>query len=234
MWNSLRALSFDLDDTLWEVEPVLERAEAVLAGWLHARYPRLAALHLEEEARAMRLVLAREHPERAHDMSWVRTEWLRRLAVASDLHPAVADEAFAVFHAARNDVHPYPEVAAVLAALAARYPLYALSNGNADIRRTPLAVHFRLGVSAGEAGAAKPDPRIFEYLFAKAGVAARDVLHVGDDPVTDVAGGRAAGCLTVWVNRCGARWPDGLAPADAEVADLHGLARLLAGESAPR
>ena len=233
MWTSLRALSFDLDDTLWDVEPVLVRAEDTLRDWLATRYPRLAALHTPAAARALRQAVADEHPTRAYDLSWIRTESLRRLAVAGDYHPTVAEEAFGVFHAARNAVEPYPDVDPALAALAKRYPLYALSNGNADIRRTPLAAHFTLGVSAGEAGAAKPDPRIFSHLFERAGLAAADVVHVGDDPVTDVAGGRAAGCRTVWVNRRGQPWPAELPPADAEVRDLDGLLALL-GVCAPR
>ena len=223
----MRALSFDLDDTLWEVEPVLVRAEAVLGDWLQSRHPRLAALHTPDTARALRQAVAEQHPDRAHDLSWIRTESLRRLALAGDCHPAIAEVAFGVFHAARNTVEPYPDVPPALAVLAARYPLYALSNGNADIRRTTLAPHFTLGVSAGEAGAAKPDRRIFDHRFARAGVTAADVVHVGDDPVTDVEGGRIAGCRTVWINRKGARWPSQLAPPDAQVTDLDGLLALL-------
>jgi len=227
MWHQLRALSFDLDDTLWEVEPVLRRAEGALDEWLKRHHPRLAALHVGADARALRSQVVLEHPERAHDMSWVRTEWLRRLAQASDHGPGVAEEAFGVFHAARNQVEPYPDVPGALAVLAGRYPLYALSNGNADIRRTALAPHFTLGVSAGEAGAAKPDPRIFAHLFARAGLRADAVVHVGDDPVTDVAGARAVGCRTVWVNRRGAAWPAHLQPPDATITRLDELVRLL-------
>lgn len=227
MWTAVRALSFDLDDTLWEVEPVLVRAEAVLGEWLATRYPALAALHTPDNARAVRQSVAVQHPERAHDLSWIRTESLRRLAVAGALHPRIADEAFGVFHAARNAVEPYPEVPQALAVLASRYPLYALSNGNADIRRTPLAAHFKLGVSAGEAGAAKPDRRIFDHLFERIGQVPADVVHVGDDPVTDVEGARLAGCRTVWINRKGTSWPSHLAPPDARITDLGGLLQLL-------
>jgi putative hydrolase of the HAD superfamily len=227
MWSPLRALSFDLDDTLWEVGPVLARAEATLGAWLAERHPRLAALHQPEPARLLRQQIIEEHPKRAHDLSFVRTESLRRLALASEVDPAVAEQAFAVFRAARNQIEPYPDVPGVLAGLAARYPLYALSNGNAEIHRTPLAAHFAFGVSPGEAGVAKPDRRIFEHLFERAGVQAADVIHVGDDPVTDVAGARAAGCRTVWVNRRGLAWPSHLQRPDAEIDDLHGLVRLL-------
>ena len=37
----IRAICFDLDNTLWEIEPVLVRAERILADWLGRRYPRI-------------------------------------------------------------------------------------------------------------------------------------------------------------------------------------------------
>ena len=228
MWSGLRAVSFDLDDTLWEVGPVLLRAESALTDWLAERYPRLVPLHEPEAARERRLAVTRQFPQFAHDLSFVRTESLRQMAAEAGYEPAVADEAFAVFHSARNAVEPYHDVPEALARLAGRFPLFALSNGNADVRRTPLAAHFKLGISPAEAGVAKPDPGIFEHLFRRAGLAPAEVLHVGDDPVTDVAGGRGAGCRTVWVNRLGVEWPAAHARADAEVRDLHELVALLA------
>lgn len=228
MWTGLRAVSFDLDDTLWEVGPVLVRAEQALTDWLAERYPRLVPLHGAEAARERRLSVIRQFPERAHDLSFVRTESLRQMAAEAGYAPDIAHEAFAVFHAARNQVEPYEDVPEALARLARRFPLFALSNGNADVRRTPLSAHFQLGISPSEAGVAKPDPRIFEHLFRRAGLTAGEVLHVGDDPVTDIAGGRRAGCRTVWVNRLGSAWPADLARADAEVRNLDDLVALLA------
>ncbi|MBK6596771.1 MAG: HAD hydrolase-like protein [Proteobacteria bacterium] len=52
-------------------------------------------------------------------------------------------------------------------------------------------------------------------------------MYVGDDPHLDVAGARAAGLRTVWMNRSAAPWPDELEPADITVADCRELARLL-------
>ena len=74
---------------------------------------------------------------------------------------------------------------------------------------------------------AKPDVRIFARLLAVAGVPAASVLHVGDDAVADVAGARAAGLLTAWINRGRVPWPAPAAPADHEIADLDQLVALV-------
>jgi FMN hydrolase / 5-amino-6-(5-phospho-D-ribitylamino)uracil phosphatase len=227
MKQPLRAVSLDLDNTLWDTPPVLARAEAVLREWLVAHCPGIAGRFDAAALARLRLAVAGEQPERAHDLSFVRTEALRRAARAAGYDAAVAERAFAVFLAARNEIVPFDEVPAALARLAARLPLYALSNGNACVWRVGLGRHFRAAIDAAGAGAAKPDARIFARLLAVAGLAADEVLHVGDDAVADVAGARAAGLRSAWLNRGGAPWPATLLRPDYELTDLAALARLV-------
>ena len=52
MLSDVRAIAFDLDNTLWDVEPVLERAEQCLAAWLQQHCPRIALSR--EQMRAAR------------------------------------------------------------------------------------------------------------------------------------------------------------------------------------
>lgn len=47
----------------------------------------------------------------------------------------------------------------------------------------------------------KPDPALFELALARAGVAADEALHAGDDPEKDLAGARRAGLRGVLVDR---------------------------------
>jgi HAD superfamily hydrolase (TIGR01509 family) len=227
MNQPLRAVSLDLDNTLWDTPPVLVHAEAALRDWLVAQCPGIAARFDAPALARLRLAVVAEHPDLAHDLSFVRTEALRRAARTAGYAEAVAERAFAVFLSARNEVVPFDEVPGVLGRLAARVPLYALSNGNACVWRVGLGRHFRAAIDAAGAGAAKPDPRIFVRLLAVAAVPADSVLHVGDDEVADVDGARRVGLRTAWMNRRGAPWPAALAPPDHEISDLHGLERLV-------
>lgn len=228
MLDRIRAVSLDLDDTLWEVLPVLRRAEERLQDWLQRNYPRLAAEYDFERARAVRVRLAQEQPHRAHDMTWLRTESLRRCALAVGYDESVAPAAFEVFHAARNEVELYPDVPDALARLAALVPLYALSNGNACVKRIGLGEYFAGAVAAHDAGAAKPHPRIYAHLVELSGFAPHEILHVGDDPENDVAGARAAGMPTVWLNREGREWPAVLPRADFDARDMAEVVALVA------
>lgn len=65
----------------------------------------------------------------------------------------------------------------------------------------------------------KPDPAIFHLALEKAGVPAADTVYVGDSPVADVPGAKAAGMRSVWINCAGIDWP-GDEPPDIEIRDL--------------
>ena len=224
---TLRAVSLDLDNTLWDTPPVLVRAEAALEAWLQINAPRLAATFDSGQFRALRARLSREHPARAHDVTWLRTESLRQAAAASGYAASVAEQAFGVFWRERNAIELYDEVAASLGRIAARVPVFALTNGNACVRQVGIGGYFRGAIDAAAAGAAKPDRQIFARLIQMAGLAPGEILHVGDDAIADVYGARAAGLRCAWMNRSGAQWPAELPRAEHEVADLAALATLV-------
>jgi putative hydrolase of the HAD superfamily len=217
-------VSLDLDDTLWPVAPVIARAETELFEWLRGRHPGVVRGHSIESMRSLRGDVAQRHPELRHDLTFLRRQALVEQFLASGHAESLADEALEVFLTARNRVEFYPEVRASLARLRARYRLFALSNGNADLARCGIAEYFEGHVTAQSAGAAKPDARIFACLAQAAGVDAQRVLHVGDDPLADVDGARRAGMQSAWLNRDARSWPADLAPPSRIVTTLFDLA----------
>lgn len=219
-----RVLSFDLDDTLWPVAPVIESAERELFEWLRVRHPRAVAGHSIDSMRELRAAVAARHPERSHDLSFLRLRALAEQLTGAGYDEAVAEHAFAVFYAARNRVSCYADVRPALARLARRRPLFAVSNGNADLALCGVAGYFAGHLSARSVGAAKPDPRIFAALARSAGVAPGEILHVGDDPLADVEGARRAGLQAVWINRDERAWPAELAPPERVIARLDEIA----------
>ena len=229
--GAVRAICFDLDNTLWEIEPVLARAEGILADWLHARYPRIPQRFTPEEMLEVRAGLLRERPDQAHDFTFLRRETLARLAAVVGYERAVAHEAFELWHAARNQCVPFAEVIPALARLKTRFRLATLSNGNADLETIGLAHHFEVSLHAATLGCAKPDVRAYDALARALTLEPAEILFVGDDPHADVAGPRNAGMQTVWVNRGAGEWPAGLSPADHVIADLDGLVALVHGET---
>jgi putative hydrolase of the HAD superfamily len=220
----IRAILFDLDDTLWDCRPVILRAEQALFDFLRARYPRVTDRHDLESMRALRVEVAREHPAMGHDFTWLRLETLRRHAREAGYAETMAEEAFEAFYHARNDVVLYEDVRPALERLVAGgYRLFAISNGNANLRAIGLDRYFEATLAAREAGMLKPDPRIFDQLLGRARLRATQAAHVGDDPEADVKGARAAGVTPVWLDRAGAGWRDEAPVPPVVINTLHEL-----------
>ncbi len=223
MLHDLQVICFDLDDTFWAVRPVLDRAERLVGEYLDQRYPRLAKNYSRADFFAARMRLAAAEPSKAHDMTWLRTETMRRLALEAGYADDVGAEAFEVFIVARNEVELFPDVRPALERLGARFRLATLSNGNADLDAIGLAPLFAVTQNAERLGVAKPHRDAFAAVARELGCEPGQMLYVGDDPQADVLGARAAGLRTAWVNRRGEAWPDVGPRADLEIASFGDL-----------
>ena len=237
--SRIKAISLDLDDTLWPIWPVIARAEQALQDWLRPRAPKTAIWLSDTEPRmALRRQLIAERPELSHDLRALRQEQIRLTLQQQGEDTALVTPAYEVFIAERMRVQLFDDARPALAWLAQRFPVVAVSNGNADVRRIGLGHYFSAGFSAQEFGVGKPDARIFHAAAASVGVAPHEVLHVGDDALLDVVGALGAGLQTVWVNRGAQDWTHATHQPHATVADMSALCTLLRPQfsevSAPR
>jgi 2-haloalkanoic acid dehalogenase type II len=221
-----KAITLDLDDTLWPIDRVIERAEAVLHGWLEQHAPEVARALPPSSFAAYRRALALELPSLAHDFTALRREALRRALGQYGADGVLAEPAMEVFLAARNEVEFYPDALDALQRLSRHYSIVSLSNGNADLRRIGIDHYFVATVSPRSVGVAKPDARIFHAACAQVDSLPAEVLHVGDDPELDVRGALGAGVGTVWVNRQDKAWI-GKPAQTVEVRDLLALCEWL-------
>jgi len=219
----IEAICLDLDDTLWPISPVIRRAEQVTLEWLVVNYPDIASQLVQQDMQQRLASFMESFPQYSHDMTHVRRSLLSALAEQSGHPPQVGDDAFQVFFEERNRVDLYLDVLPALEWLSARYPLVAVTNGNADLGRVGLDEFFVASVQAREVGTPKPQRMIFEAAVEKAGVPHARTLHVGDDARTDVEGAREAGMQTAWVNRKAESWPADITPPGMVVCDLEDL-----------
>ena len=202
----IRAITLDLDDTLWPIAPVMLRAEEQLDAWLHAHAPSTAQRWPIDAMRALRARISEQHPHLAHDYTEQRRLTLAHAFADCGEDPAHVDAAFAMFYAARNQVQCYPDAIAALERIAAQVPLAALTNGNADLEAIGLARHFKFNLGAREHGRPKPSACIFHAACERLGVEPAHTLHVGDDIELDVVGAAQAGLRTCWINREQRTW----------------------------
>lgn len=222
--SRIKAITLDLDDTLWPVWPTIQRAEEALIDWLHLHAPATAALSSQADVKqAVRAEINQHFAAQAHDLSFLRREAIREMLRRAGDPSHLAEPAFEVFFAARQRVVLFEDALPALAFWSPRYPVVALSNGNADVHRVGIGQHFHASVSAQSLGVAKPDLRIFVAGAQAAGVLPHEVLHVGDDAHADCVGALDAGMQVVWLNRDGHDWSHGDTRPHLQVPDLHAL-----------
>ena len=130
-----------------------------------------------------------------------------------------------------NRLQPFPGALETLVELRRRGVALALvTNGEAPSQRgkidkVGLVPYFDAVVVEGEFGIGKPEPAVFRHALAAIGRQAREAWMVGDDLAKDIAGGRAAGLHTVWVDSRREGLPE--APATQPHRIVHAIAELL-------
>ena len=224
--GSIKAVTFDLDDTLWPVWPAVGRAERAMMVWLQQHAPRIVAQFDVEGLRDLRDQIARQKPELDYHISLIRILAMREAAKAVGYAPEVGEQAFEVMWLERNRVDLYEDVMPTLADIRKlNLVIGALSNGNADIDQVGLGNWFDFSLNPINGGGPKPAEMMFLRAADLAQCQPEQIVHVGDDVRSDVAGAAAAGMITVWLNRevddCGG------SSADFEISSLLQLPAIL-------
>jgi putative hydrolase of the HAD superfamily len=225
--TGIKAITFDLDGTLWDYDTVMRRSMAYALDEL-GKHDSIAASRLDVDRMVgICEMVTREMVPPVVDLGLVRLEAFKRtLAEVGRRDDELAERINALYLSHRfSNVEFYADALPALEALGSRYDLGALSNGNNRPDLIGLGHVFRFVVMSQDHGVAKPDPRIFEIAVNEAGCAAHEVLHVGDDVGHDVVGAVNAGFRAVWVNRNGAERPDSIngVPEVANLAQLHDI-----------
>lgn len=205
----IKLISFDLDDTLWPITPMILQAEQGLQEWLGEQVPGYSRLIDRDLMTRLRDSVLAKQPSLRFDISRLRIRCIEQAIhhchqtegreIANRQVEQQATAAFEVFMQGRNQVNFYPGALDVLAELQQRYTLCGLTNGNADFRRIGLDKYFEFCMSPVETQARKPDLAIFAATQAHAGCGGSQIIHVGDHAKEDIGGAAAAGWRSVWV-----------------------------------
>ncbi len=129
----------------------------------------------------------------------------------------------------------YPEVRGVLMKLE-EWPVALVTNADDRTLRRALETNgldFPLIVTSESVKAYKPDPKPFRRVVEMLRVGAEEILHVGDSLVDDVAGAKAMGMKTAWINRDGLRPSEDDPQPDFVLQSLEQLPEILSSFHGP-
>lgn len=230
-----KAVLFDLDDTLHSDTASYRHASACVA--------RDIALECGVDAEAIRHAYMVEADSfwqnlnvgdlKKRPLGLRQSLWGAAMRTVGIHDPAAVNRAALRFNEYRKEsLELFPGVLELLASLRARgVALGLVTNGFAETHREKIVLlrieqAFDEIIIADEVGMVKPDPRIFAHVCERLGVQAGMTVMVGDRYDRDILGAQAAGVQTVWLNMRDESVPAGVAPPDAIVADIAGLAAL--------
>jgi len=198
-----KAISFDLDDTLYDNHPIIKKANQSILEHLNQTYPELAEL-TEKQWLLYKEIEAAKFPEIRHDVSLWRTQTLRRIMVIYGISEFKAIEyaqhAFAEFLRLRSDFVVPEASLKILEKLAQTFPIIAITNGNVDEFKIRLDDKFKFILKAGNGFKSKPEADLFIEAARRLNIEVSDILHVGDHLISDVYGAQNNGAQAVWFN----------------------------------
>jgi HAD superfamily hydrolase (TIGR01662 family) len=212
----LRAVLFDLDDTLFDHA----RATRVALSALREIEPALGRWSLDELDRRHRVVLEAWHHEVLAGRATMDRARIARFTELTAAAGGEATEAHASALARRYRAayetawYTVDGAVPVLEALVAGGYLVAIITNNLlveqqlKLARCGLSALVPVLITSEEVGRQKPDPVIFEAALDRLGVSAAESVMVGDAWATDIEGARRAGVRAVWLNRVGDTAPE--------------------------
>lgn len=186
---TIKLITFDLDDTLWDNLPIIVEAESDMVDWLQERVPNFSQIYTES-ARSYRAKVIQTRPQIQYDMNKIRLSVLESVlhdcTDNKDEAHDLALSALCIFHGRRNRFLLMDYAEEVLKTLSQKYSLASVTNGTSDVRQSPIGEYFDLSLNAANVQASKPNPIMFLTVLSQIGVQPEEAVHVGDHPVDDI------------------------------------------------
>jgi len=199
----IEAMTFDLDDTLYDNRPIIRRVEAQATEWLHTHHP-ISASKSNSWWQEIKYQVAEKDSWLRNDVTLWRLKSIEYGLIqlgynVQQAHQAATDLVDLVLEL-RSDFKVPDSSLQVLDKLSKTMPLVAITNGNVDIHKIGLSRYFSKVLKAGADGRAKPHQEMYHKAVQFLELPAKSILHVGDHLITDVHGAKRSGLSACWFN----------------------------------
>jgi putative hydrolase of the HAD superfamily len=230
-----KAISFDLDDTLYSNRPIMLSIDIKMAAYFAKRIslPKVITIFDNRYWWSYRQQALTGNQFLIHDVVALRLEsynlGFRAAGFSAVAAKLEAQLALDYFISQRSNFTVAEPVHQLLASLQKKWPIVAISNGNVDTQAIGIHQYFSATFHAGKNGdihyRQKPHADMFVAACNNLSIKPEELLHVGDCGRSDIFGAQSAGCQSVWLSCFDVGKPLSLLPNIelSDVVELHGL-----------
>ena len=208
--SQIKLITFDLDNTLWNIDSQISLAEESLYSWLCQEVTSFSHHYSFNDLRLARQDHSKHHQRLKNRRSLLRVQSLQQQLLTCGLTEQnaykTAVAAFNEFLTKRSDINLFEGVKDMLEYLSTRYQLVVITNGNADLIQIGLAHWFDALFYADHYGLAKPHPKIFEAALHRCDALPSESIHIGDHCHEDIIAAQNVGMHTIWFNSLHQSW----------------------------
>ena len=224
----IKAIFFDLDNTLWDHDKAQEKSIESVYEYLKKHHP----IPDDKDTFAKIYTYCNDKVWDAYKKGLLKHEEVRINRFIDLLeHYDIRDRELAI---TLNELYIsiYPTwtflvegAKELLEELIEKYTLGIITNGfpetqSIKLERSDLKKYFKWVIYSGEVGKAKPHPEIFDFSMKKAHILHEEALFIGDDFEADIVGAKIVGLETIWFNPKGKAEPRQDQYADYIVSSL--------------
>ncbi|MDQ1237662.1 MAG: 5-amino-6-(5-phospho-D-ribitylamino)uracil phosphatase YigB [Wigglesworthia glossinidia] len=201
--QKFRALTFDLDDTLYDNKPIISRTEKKLINFLnHSNKKLLNFKHKNYKFYRKQLLI--KYPKIYYNINFWRKQSIL-LSITSfginyKLAVIITKKAMKLVNLWRNQIYIESDIHRILELLSKKWPLIAITNGDANIYKCKISQYFSCIFRSGIDGPPKPYKKMYDLAAKKLKLPPKEILHVGDCLETDVFGAINYGMQSCWLN----------------------------------
>ncbi|EJG1730206.1 HAD family hydrolase [Vibrio parahaemolyticus] len=221
----LKAIFFDMDETLCGTSQADKAAGQKFAAWIQQTYPQLSdpQAFLQRYLQGVYKKLNAEFPQLVAllpDENAFRCGLIQTILAEDGIHidAEQAQQAQHYFDSARMGAFTFfPGVKEMLTDLRKHYKLVVITNGpifsqHPKLKATQMDEWVDHIIVGGEEPEEKPAASIFQKALNLVDIKPEEALHIGDSLAADIAGANNMGILSVWVNATGASNPTEITP----------------------
>ncbi len=216
MTQTIKLITFDLDDTLWDNQPVLKTAEQKAYNKLCQLWPETEKHITKKSLKEIWQDLKKKRQDLQHQLIQLRhLSLVKALEIAGCKNKdaeMIAATVMDDFLAWRHELTLFPGVKEALSHLSKKYILGAITNGNTELEQLPIKPYMRFSIRAQDYNSSKPEPTLFLKALELTNTEANQCLHIGDCLKADIAGAQNLGMQTVWFNPRNDSLPDNIQP----------------------